>query len=142
RLRAVAEEQAQIAHKLSEVGTILARSLERGTIVQKVTDVATELTGADFGAFFYDVTDHQTGETELHYTVSGLPTRTFADVKGKRAASLFTPPLPVDGVIRLDDLTRRPAGSEHESYIVPQTRVPVRGYLAVSVSTPSGEILG
>src|SRR5262245_13434667 len=66
RLRAVAQEQAQIAHKLSEVGAILARSLERGTIVQKVTDVATELTSADFGAFFYDVADPQSGESELH----------------------------------------------------------------------------
>ena len=34
---------------------MVASSLDRESIVQKVTDTATELTSAEFGAFFYNV---------------------------------------------------------------------------------------
>ena len=43
--------------KLSEVGAVVASTLDRDAIVQKVTDTATELTSAEFGAFFYNVRD-------------------------------------------------------------------------------------
>ena len=57
RLRQLAREHAEITQKLSEVGVVVASSLDRDTIVQKVTDTARELTTADFGAFFYNVRD-------------------------------------------------------------------------------------
>ena len=44
RLQALASEQAVVTEKLYEVGTTLASNLDRDTVVQKVTDVATELT--------------------------------------------------------------------------------------------------
>ena len=62
RLLTVAREQAVNTAKLGEVGAVVASTLDREAIVQKVTDIATELTRAAFGAFFYNVTDPESGD--------------------------------------------------------------------------------
>src|ERR1700752_3819860 len=55
RLRVLWQEHALITEKLYEVGATVASSLDRNVIVQQVTDIATALTLAEFGAFFYNV---------------------------------------------------------------------------------------
>src|SRR6185295_17173277 len=50
----------------------IATDLDLERIVQTVTDIATELSGAKFGAFFYNLTDGK-GERYLLYTLSGAP---------------------------------------------------------------------
>ena len=62
-----------ITEKLTEVGAVVASTLDRDTIVQKVTDTATELTRAEFGAFFYNVRDAESGDAYMLYTLSGAP---------------------------------------------------------------------
>jgi PAS domain S-box-containing protein len=57
RLQAAAREHAAITEKLGEVGVVLASTLDRATIVQKVTDTARDLTHAEFGEFFYNTPD-------------------------------------------------------------------------------------
>ena len=57
RLLASAREHAANSERLGEVGSVVTSTLDRDVIVQKVTDVATALTHAQFGAFFYNVTD-------------------------------------------------------------------------------------
>ena len=80
RLLAAAREHAANTEKLSEVGAVVASTLDRETIVQKVTDVATELTHAQFGAFFYNVTDPASGDAYMLYTLSGAPREAFAQL--------------------------------------------------------------
>ena len=79
RLLAAAREHAANTEKLGEVGAVVASTLERETIVQKVTDIATELTHAEFGAFFYNVTDPESGDAYMLYTLSGAPREAFAN---------------------------------------------------------------
>jgi GAF domain-containing protein len=55
---------------MDAVGTAIASSSDLTTIVQSVTDAATELTGAQFGSFFYNVLDDN-GESYLLYALSG-----------------------------------------------------------------------
>src|SRR4051812_2011514 len=62
RLLAGAREQAANTERLAEVGAAVASTLDRETILQKVTDIATALTRAEFGAFFYNVTDPSSGD--------------------------------------------------------------------------------
>jgi PAS domain S-box-containing protein len=59
---------------LNRVGNALASELDREKIVQTVTDAATTLTGAKFGAFFYNVLDQQGAKLTL-YALSGAPRR-------------------------------------------------------------------
>ena len=48
-------ENAAVTETLNNVGAIVASDLDRDKVVQAVTDAATELTTAEFGAFFYNV---------------------------------------------------------------------------------------
>ena len=60
----IAEAARPRSRALNRIGSILASELDVERIVQTVTDEATALTGAQFGAFFYNVVDKQ-GE-KLH----------------------------------------------------------------------------
>ena len=77
RLRVLAQEQAEITQKLAEVGAAVASTLDRDTVVQKVIDIATALTRAEFGAFFYNAMN-DAGEAYTLYTVSGVPREMFS----------------------------------------------------------------
>jgi PAS domain S-box-containing protein len=143
RLQAMASEQHEIAQKLSQVGSLVASSLDRATIVQKVTDAATSLTGAEFGAFFYNVRDPQSGEAYMLYTLSGAPKEAFATFPHPRATAIFAPTFHGEGTVRLDDVTRDPRyGQSAPHYGMPAGHLPVRAYLAVPVKAASGEVLG
>jgi signal transduction histidine kinase/ActR/RegA family two-component response regulator len=143
RLQAMASEQHDIAQKLSQVGSLVASSLDRTTIVQKVTDAATSLTGAEFGAFFYNVRDPQSGEAYMLYTLSGAPKEAFAQFPHPRATAIFAPTFRGEGTVRLDDVTRDPRyGQSAPHYGMPAGHLPVRAYLAVPVKAASGEVLG
>ena len=92
--------------KLGEVGAVVASTLDRETIVQKVTDIATELTHAQFGAFFYNVTDPDSGDAYMLYTLSGAPREAFAKFPHPRATAVFAPTFHGEGPVRLDDVTQ------------------------------------
>ena len=70
------QEESRIVERLGEVGRMLAADLELDHVVQRVTDVATELTSAQFGAFFYNVSD-ESGNSFLLYSLSGVPADAF-----------------------------------------------------------------
>ena len=57
RLQAAAREHAAVTERLGEVGAVLASTLDRATIVRKVTDTARDLTHAEFGEFFDNTPD-------------------------------------------------------------------------------------
>lgn len=58
---ALREEQRTLA-TLNEIGTVLAAELNLDRVVQMVTDAGVDLTGAEFGAFFYNVLDQEGGK--------------------------------------------------------------------------------
>ena len=142
RLLAEAQEQARIAEQLREAGTTVASSLDRNTIVQKVTDVATSLTHAEFGAFFYNVTG-ESGESYTLYTLSGAPKEAFANFPQPRATAIFGPTFHGHGIVRLDDVTKDERYGKNPPYHgMPPGHLPVRAYLAVPVKTATSEVLG
>jgi PAS domain S-box-containing protein len=143
RLLAVAQEHASNTEKLGEVGSVVASTLDRESIVQKVTDIATELTRAEFGAFFYNVTDRESGDAYLLYTLSGAPLEAFAHFPHPRATALFAPTFYGQGPVRLDDVTNDPRYGQSAPYHgMPPGHLRVRSYLAVPVKGVKGEVLG
>ena len=140
---AVASEQARDHERLGEVGAIVASTLDRETIVQKVTDIATELTRAAFGAFFYNVTDPESGDAYMLYTLSGAPREAFAKFPNPRATAVFAPTFYGDGPVRLADVTQDPRYGQSAPYHgMPPGHLPVRSYLAVPVKGVAGDVLG
>jgi PAS domain S-box-containing protein len=143
RLEADAREQAAITRKLGEIGAALASTFDRDTIVQKVTDAATELTAAEFGAFIYNVHDEDSGEAYTVHTVSGVPKEAFAAFPRPRATELFAPTFRGEGVVRLDDVTADPRYGRNAPFQgLPPGHLAVRSYLAAPVRAGAGEVLG
>jgi PAS domain S-box-containing protein len=143
RLLAAAQEQASILRTISEVAVTVASSLDQRAIVQKVTDVGTAATHAEFGAFFYNVTDAHSEETYTLYTQSGMAKDAFEGIPQPRITPIFAPTFHGEGVVRLDDVTADPRYGRNLPHDgIPEGHPPVRSYLGVSVKAASGEVLG
>ena len=127
---------------LNQVGRTLAAELDLERVVQAVTDAATEASGAQFGAFFYNVKD-DSGESYTLYTISGVPREEFAKFPMPRNTAVFAPTFDGTGIVRSEDITRDPRyGKNAPHQGMPQGHLPVRSYLAVPVISRSGEVLG
>jgi PAS domain S-box-containing protein len=136
--------QAQTRHLevLNKTGAAIAAELDLERIVQLVTDAAVELTGAQFGAFFYNVMDAR-GESLLLYTLSGAAREDFDQFGHPRATAVFAPTFNGEGVVRSDDITADPRyGKNPPHQGMPKNHLPVRSYLAVPVISRSGEVIG
>ena len=143
RLLAAAGEHAANTEKLSEVGAVVASTLDREAIIQKVTDIATELTHAEFGAFFYNVSHPETGDSYMLYTLSGAPREAFAQFPHPRATALFAPTFHGEGPVRIDDVKQDPRHGRNAPYYgMPAGHLPVRSYLAVPVKGLGGNVIG
>jgi GAF domain-containing protein len=143
RARATAaQEHARMLETLQRVGRALAGELNLERIIQTVTDAATQLSGAEFGAFFYNVI-RDDGEAYMLYALSGAPAEAFADFPMPRSTAVFGPTFRGEGVIRLDDVQADPRYGRNEPYRgMPPGHLPVRSYLAVPVVARSGEVHG
>jgi PAS domain S-box-containing protein len=143
RLHAELGEHNRNAEKLNDVGAVVASTLDRETIVQKVTDTATALTHAEFGAFFYNVRDPKTGDAYLLYSLAGAPREAFSHFPNPRATAIFAPTFNGEGVVRLDDVTADPRFGQNPPYHgMPPGHLPVRSYLAVPVKRMGGGVIG
>ncbi len=71
-----------------QTGLLLAKSLDLETLVQSATDAGLQLSGAQFGAFFYNVIDRK-GESYLPYTISGVDRKKFANSPMPRNTAVF-----------------------------------------------------
>jgi signal transduction histidine kinase len=137
------EREARIeAETLNEIARTLAAELDLQKLVQRVTDACTALTGAKFGAFFYNVVDGE-GESYRLYTLSGAPREAFEQFGLPRNTAVFGPTFRGEGPLRLDDVQKdRRYGQNPPHYGMPKGHLPVRSYLAVPVTSRSGEVLG
>jgi PAS domain S-box-containing protein len=144
RLREAAREQALISEKLSEAGAAVAASLDRDTILQRVVDVATTLTHAEFGAFMLDGIDAASDRTFTLSTQSASLKDAVTRFLEQRSDAFFAATLERNGPIRLNDV-----GDDRQSSAKDSTRpdaalepLEVRSCLVVPVKTSSGSVLG
>ena len=70
RTKETLEEETRYLDLLNRTNAKLASNLDLETLVQAVTDAATELSGAQFGAFFYTARNSD-GDVFTLYTLSG-----------------------------------------------------------------------
>lgn len=123
------------------VGTLAAEQ-DLDKIVQAVTDAGCELSGAAFGAFFYNLVSGD-GESYMLYTLSGAPAEAFSQFPMPRNTEIFGPTFAGDGVVRLDDVTTDPRYGRNAPYTgMPPGHLPVKSYLAAPVISKSGDVVG
>ncbi|MEN3349822.1 MAG: hypothetical protein V7632_3457 [Bradyrhizobium sp.] len=136
------EEEAHVLEVLNKVGSTVAGEINLDRAVQIVTDAATELTGAAFGSFFYNVINDK-GESYTLYALSGVPREAFSRFPMPRNTAVFGPTFRGEGIVRSDDILRDPRyGKNDPHHGMPRGHLPVRSYLAAPVVSRSGEVLG
>jgi PAS domain S-box-containing protein len=137
----IASQRARL-ELLNEVGRALSAELDLRTLAQRVTDTATRLCGAAYGAFVIDAPEGDSGGATL-FALSGASRETFARVFDPRTPDLFGASFRTDAPMRLDDATRDTRYARSSPFArVPHGALPVRSYLAVPVVSRSGRVLG
>ena len=138
---ALREETAAL-EILNSTGSAVAAKLDLEKLVQHVTDAGVRLTGAQFGAFFYNVLDER-GESLMLYTLSGASREAFAEYPMPRATNIFAPTFRGEGIVRSPDILLDDRyGHNLPHHGMPKGHLSVRSYLAVPVRSRTGEVLG
>jgi PAS domain S-box-containing protein len=142
RAEEIIRDQADVLELLNATGKSITSKLDLQNVLQTVTDTARQLSGAKFGAFFYNVIDEQ-GEALALYTLSGADREAFEKIGFPRNTPIFGPTFIDASVVRSDDITRdaryaalSPADSISDGDPM------VRSYLAVPVISGSKAIMG
>jgi len=127
---------------LNQTGKTIGAHLNVDTILQKVTDATTQLSGAAFGAFFYNTTDAK-GEAYTLYSLAGAPKEAFEKLGMPRNTDVFNITFNGEGSFRSDDITKDPRYGKNVPHKgMPKGHLPVVSYLAVPVISQSGVVIG
>ena len=142
RIEASLQDETRMLELLNRTGMAIASELELLPLLQAVTDAATQLSGAQCGAFFQNMTG-ESGGSLRRYTLSGPMSEAFEGGPAPAAMLLFGPTVRGEGTLRIDDVLQDPRyGKMAPHYGMPRAHPPVRSYLAVSVISRSGEVMG
>jgi PAS domain S-box-containing protein len=135
-------DQNRVLELLVVSGRSIASQLDLQGILQTVTDTATQLSGGQFGAFFYNVANEK-GESYVLYSLSGAAREAFEKFGLPRYPPIFNPTFMGQGIVRCADLTKdaryRTMQPHHG---MPDGDLPLRSYLAVPVVSRTGDVLG
>lgn len=127
---------------LSRTAAAVAGELDQDRLVQTVVDAGVEISGAGFGAFFYNVLDDRGARYTL-YALSGAPRSAFEKYPMPRATAVFHPTFTGEGVVLSPDILQDDRYGKNDPYMgMPAGHLPVRSYLAVPVTSRAGEVLG
>jgi PAS domain S-box-containing protein len=136
-------DESRTLETLNRTGTLLAADLAIDTLVQRVVDAGVELTGAQFGAFFYNVVADPAGTSYMLWALAGADRAAFEGFGMPRPTAMLSPTFQGQGVLRSADITQDTRyGRSPPHHGIPAGHLPVRSYLAVPVSGRSGEVIG
>ena len=99
---------------LNRAASALALETDRHRLVQIVTDAGVEVTGAQFGVFFYNVVN-ESGESYRLFAVSGAPLEAFSKFPMPRNTDVFAPTFAGTAVVRSADITQDPRYGRHRT---------------------------
>jgi PAS domain S-box-containing protein len=135
-------DETRILELLNKTGTTLASKLDLQPLVQTLTDAATELSSAGFGAFFCKTMDGN-GDAFMLYALSGASREAVEQFEMPGATPFFAPLFGGEAAIRCDDVLKDPrCGKKGPYFGMPQGHLPIRSFLAVPVVSRSAEMIG
>lgn len=128
------------AETLIEVARELAAELDLQKLVQKIVAAGLRLSGAEFGAFFYNVSREQGNSYHLSAT-AGAPREAFDRLR-LNSAGLFGASFDNNDILRVDDIRKDARFTLNAVPPGAQELLPLRSYLAAPVVSRSGQVLG
>ena len=124
------EQKARgLAELLNRVGPMLLEELDSGRLAQKITDLATQLTGAQFGALFLSAANKDLAEYKLYWS-GAFPLPRNTEIFDRIL-------LGGGGTVVSDDVTQDPRFKQ--TAIFPGE---MRSYLGVPLVSRSGKLMG
>jgi PAS domain S-box-containing protein len=138
----VIKENARNLDLLNSIGKVLLENLDVNTLLQQVTDATTKITGAAFGAFFYDTTNEE-GDSFVRYTLSGASRERFEKFKSSKEAGILKQIFTDQKAIRIDDVTKdaRFVNFAAKTGVLPED-LRVLSYLSIPVMSTAGRVIG
>lgn len=141
RAQKALRDETAILELFNHTGMMLASQRDLGLLLQEITDAATRITGARFGAFYHN--PNSAGEAMVPHTLSSGATDAFSQFAQPRATALFDPAMRTQGTVRCDDVLTDPRyGGNAPRHDMPHDLSLVRSYLAVPVALRSGVVIG
>lgn len=132
-------DESNALETLNVTSQVIAAELDLDCLVQGVVDAGVQLSAARYGAFFYKVSDDD-GERYMLSALSGASREDFADPIG---AAVFSPTFEGQTVVRSEDITKDNRFDRTSPHFgTPFSNIPIRSYLAVSVISRTGKIIG
>jgi PAS domain S-box-containing protein len=140
RAETALRQEVEVRTTLAAVGATLAGELRSDKLIQAITDTSTRLTEAEFGAFFYHLTDE--GGDVFVPPLAERPGYALSGFSDDRATQIAAPAFRGDAIIRVDDLTEHPWHAVQSPFDGRPGDLPVRSYLAVPVIGRNGVAIG
>lgn len=138
----IAEQSVYRLSVLNTIGKAISEKMDVQAILQQVTDATTEVSGAAFGAFFYNKVD-ELGESYMLYTLSGAPREAFERFGMPRNTAVFDMTFSGKGNVRVSDIRKDPRYGHNAPHRgMPEGHLPVVSYLAVPVISSTGMVIG
>lgn len=135
RARSDLKESLDVLETINRVGKNMSAELNHQKLVQQLIDAGTQLTRAQFGAFFYNIINESEQPLTL-YSVSGFP---IEDITTSSALNFdFT--LLGNGIVRSDNITKD--HFHNPLNLIAEGQPPIKSYLAIPVTSRTGEVIG
>ncbi|MNK77219.1 Alkaline phosphatase synthesis sensor protein PhoR [compost metagenome] len=129
RAQEALRDETRVLELLNNTGAALASTLDLPALLQETVDAATRISGARFGAFYYD------DAGEIHDSVAPLPSARAVNGISLREADAIATELRQGPAMRQNDLLAAPDASAGGA-------PPLRSCLSLPVSSRSGLLLG
>lgn len=133
------EKNLQILLSISQS---ISGDLDLQSVIQKVTDAATQVCGAEYGTFFHNSVNED-GEDMVLPTLSGALRTAVEKLGMHRNTAVFHPTLTNDETLRIDDIrqdSRYPHSATH--FGLPKGHPPVASYMAIPVISQTKKVIG
>ena len=135
-------DRRRVHQTLLEVTTLsLRHGHDLRAILDAATVAATDVIGAEHGAFFYHDRDEHGDRLDL-LTMAGADAGDFPDAEPVRTTPLFAPTFQGADPVRVDDVLADPRSGHGANRGMPADHPPVRSYLAVPVTSTAGHVIG
>lgn len=129
RAQEALRDETRVLELLNNTGAALAGTLDLPALLQETVDAATRISGARFGAFYYD------DAGEIHDSVAPLPSASAVNGISLHQADAIATELRQGPAMRQNDLLAAPDASAGGA-------PPLRSCLSLPVSSRSGLLLG
>ena len=130
-------EEGHALETLRKVGRSVASEFDLNTIVQRVTDAATEISGATCGAFF----EHVQGQAEHPWRLYATSRAEREECEGFPTPTDFPEGFRGDASVRSDDIRVDPRFAGTAAVSTP-AGLSICSYLAMPVTSKTGQLIG